>query len=146
MKKRISQKESNKKLVSILKEWQKIESRSIAGVSKILGKISNPLVKEIFKIIKQDSINHKNVQQFIVNSLEKKAISLTPEELGTIWTSIEEHIKMERATIALGQEAKAASSNFVHRYLINYLLTDERKHDDMLEQLENLKKKIYPYA
>ncbi|MFC1584339.1 hypothetical protein ACFL5V_02190 [Fibrobacterota bacterium] len=141
-----TQKESNKKLVAIMEQWQDIEVKSIASLRSLIKKVKNPLVKQVLKIIQRDSVMHQAVQQFIVDSLEKKAITLTPEELAAIWSGIEEHIKMERATVKLGQRAKETSANFVHRYFINYLMADERKHEEMLEQLDNIKRKMYPYA
>jgi len=144
--KRVNQKQANAALVSTMKKWQKVEQKSIESIKKTMKELKNPLIKRVFKIIQNDSSQHYKVQQFIIDSLEKKAISLTPEELGAIWTVVEKHIEMERETIALGQEAKDVSNNFIHKYLINYLITDERKHDDLLDQLENLKNKIYPYA
>lgn len=142
----VSQKELNERLLSTLKTWQNIEVKSIESIESLKQKISNPLVKQVFEIIQNDSAQHKRVQQFMIDSLEKEAISLTPEELGEIGTAIENHLKLERETIKLGAEAKDASSNFVHKYFLNYLLTDERKHDDLLDQLDNIRSKIYPYA
>ena len=144
--KRQSGKESNEKLVAIMKEWQKVEEKSIKSIGEISRKIKNPLVKQVLSIIKKDSAQHAKVQQFVIDSLTKKPVTLTPEELGAVWSAIDSHIKMERATIELGQRAKDASRDFVHKYLINYLMTDERKHEELLEQLENIKSKIYPYA
>lgn len=144
--KRESQKEKAKKLIATMKKWQKVEERSIDSIRTLNKKVKNPLVKQVLKIIHYDSTMHKKVQQFIIDSMEKKAITLTPDELSTVWSGIEAHIKMERATIELGQIAKANSNDFVHRYLINYLLRDEHKHDELLEQLENIKRNIYPYA
>lgn len=144
--KKQSAKESNEKLVAIMKEWQKVEDRSIKSIGEINRKIKNPLVKQVLAIIKKDSAMHAKIQQFIIDTLTKKAITLTPEELGAVWSGIDKHIKMERATIELGQRAKDASTNFVHKYLINYLMADERKHEELLEQLENIKGKIYPYG
>ena len=144
--KRKSQKQAGEKLVAIMKKWQEVEDKSVASTRALNKKIKNPLVKQVLKIIQYDSTMHKKVQQFIIDSMEKKAITLTPDELAEIWSGIEEHIKMERVTIELGQRAKAASNNFVHRYLINYLLRDEHKHDELLEQLENIKRNIYPYG
>jgi rubrerythrin len=141
-----SQKDLNERLVSTLKTWQKIEDKSIESIETLKQEIQNPLVKQVFEIIQNDSTQHKRVQQFMIDSLEKQAISLTPEELGAIGTAIENHLKLERETIKLGAEAKETSSNFVHKYFLNYLLTDERKHDDLLDQLDNIRSKIYPYA
>ena len=145
-KKKMSQKEAGEKLVVLMKQWQDIEDKSVESLKELTKKVKNPLVKEVLKVIKNDSSMHRKVQQFIIDSMEKKAVSLTPDELAAVWSGIETHIKMERASVELGQKAKANSTNFVHRYLISYLLTDERKHDEMLEQLENIKRGIYPYA
>ncbi len=144
--KKQSTKESNDKLVAIMKEWQKVENTSIDSIRSGLKKVKNPLVAQVLKIIKYDSTMHHHVQQFIIDSLEKKAVTLTPEELAEVWDVIEAHIKMERATIALGQRARDASNNFVHKYFIDYLQKEEAKHDELLEKLEDVKKNMYPYA
>jgi hypothetical protein len=146
VKKRQSGKEANAKLVAIMKEWQKVEERSINSVRDLNKKVKNPLIKQVLRIIQNDSAMHKNVQQFIVDSLEKKALSLTPEDVAAVWDGIKEHIKMERATIRLGMQARDASRDFIHKYFVNYLLTDERKHDELLDTLESVKSKMYPYA
>ena len=145
-KKRVSQKELDKTLVTTMKKWQKIEDQSISSIKGNMKELKNPLVKQIFQIIAHDSAMHRKVQQFIIDSLEKKAVILTPDELADIGTILEEHIELEKATVELGTTAKAASRSFIHQYLLNYLLTDERKHDDLLEQLGNIKNKMYPYA
>lgn len=144
--KRVKQKDLDEKLVSIMKEWQKVEDRSIKSISSSLDKIDNPLVQQVLRIIQSDSIMHRKVQQLILDSIQKEAFSLTPEELGEVWSVIEQHIAMERDAVELAERAKEIAWNFVHRYLITYLVTDERKHDAMLAELESVKRKIYPYA
>ena len=144
--KRVSQKELAETLVATLKKWQKIEDKSISSIKGSMKQLKNPLVKQIFQIIAHDSAMHRKVQQFIIDTLEKKAITLTPEDVAEIGTILESHIELEKETVELGAVAKASSKNFIHQYLINYLLVDERKHDDLLEQLGNIKDKIYPYA
>ena len=89
---------------------------------------------------------HKRVQQVIMDSVEKEAFSLTPEELGDIWELIEQHAEMEKATIQLGEKARKNCRLFVQRHLLGYLIEDEQKHDRLLSQLEDFKRKIYPYA
>ena len=122
------------------------EGKKLVFFSEIVNVDLGELFKQVFQIIAHDSAMHRKVQEFIVDTLEKEAITLTPEELADIWSLIEEHIAMERATVLLGEQAKAVTHNFVHKYLLNYLLADEHKHDVLLEQLENIKNKLYPYA
>ncbi|MEW6338983.1 MAG: hypothetical protein ACOY3Y_18725 [Acidobacteriota bacterium] len=137
---------STDKAVDILVRWQDAENRTIAQTTSIIAKSKNPLVKLIMEVIRHDSVMHHRVQQFIVDSLTTKAITLTPEELAEVWDLVEEHVKMERETIGYGEELKKVCKLFVQSQLVSYLLTDEEKHDKMLGQLEQFKNKMYPYA
>ena len=82
-------------------------------------------------------------------SLEKQAIALSPDELGEIWTLIEKHIELERKTINFAKEALEALKGkkmVVEQYLLEYLLEDENKHNKILDNLEGIKKGMYPYG
>ena len=70
-----TQKELNEKLVKTLKKWQVVEDQSVKSTSEIMAKTKNPIVKHIMEIIKQDSAMHKRIQQLIIDSFEKQAIS-----------------------------------------------------------------------
>jgi hypothetical protein len=89
---------------------------------------------------------HRRVQQAILDGLEKQAFSLTPEELADIWDLVETHIASEKETIELAEKARKNCRMFVPRYLLSYLAEDEKKHDHLLEQLEDFKRNLYPYA
>jgi len=133
-------------LASALRRWQEIEDASVAGCTEIINKTENPLIRLIMEIIRQDSVMHKKVQQVMLDSFEKQAISLTPEELGQIWESIERHAELEKETIALAEKARRNCRLFVLRHLLTYLVEDEQKHDRLMAQLEDFKRGIYPYA
>jgi hypothetical protein len=140
------QKEMNEQLVKTLKEWQVIEDKSVKSTTDIMAKTKNPIIKHIMEIIRQDSAMHKRIQQLIIDSFEKQAITLTPEELGDVWEMVENHIQLEKETIRLAEESRKNSKNFVVRYLLGYLMTDEQKHNEVLAQMEDIKSGIYPYA
>ncbi len=140
------QKELNENLVKTLKKWQKIEDESVKSTSAIIAKTKNPIVRQIMEIIKQDSAMHKKVQQVIIDSFEKKAINLEPDELSDIWGMVEDHIELEKETVKLAEESRKNSNNFIVRYLLGYLMTDEQKHNDLLQQMEDIKRGMYPYA
>jgi hypothetical protein len=140
------QKELNEKLVATLKKWQKVEDASVKSTTEIIGKTKNPVVKQIMEIIKQDSAMHKKVQQLIIDSFEKEAIQLQPEELGDVWSLVENHIELEKETVRLAEESRKNSNSFIVRYLLGYLMTDEQKHNEILAQMEDVKKGMYPYA
>jgi rubrerythrin len=144
MKPRIAENEPD--LIAILKQWQLIEDGSIAQTTLIMEKTKNPLIRLVMEIIRQDSVMHRRVQQVLLDSMEKEAFSLTPEELAGIWESIEKHAEMEKETIDLAERALKNCRLFVQRHLLSYLIEDEKKHDRLLGQLEDFKRGIYPYA
>ena len=150
MKKALRKKESSAEnlaeLASTLRKWQEIEDGSVAACTSIIEKTENPLIRLVMEIIRQDSVMHKKVQQVMLDSLEKQAISLTPEELAEIWESIERHAEMEKETLILAEKAQKNCRLFVLRHLLSYLIEDEQKHDRLLAQLESFKRGIYPYA
>jgi len=138
--------EDPKALVATLKRWQELEAESINQARAISEKTTNPLIRLVMEIIRQDSTTHARVQQVIIDSLEKEAFHLTPEELGEIWDSVEKHIAMEKETVELADKARRNMRGFLQRYLLNYLIEDEQKHDRLLAQLEDIKRNLYPYA
>ena len=61
-------------------------------------------------------------------------------DLAEVWGQIEAHDELERQTIALARELMEQTTEPVHRILLNYLLTDEEKHDGILGELDDFKK------
>jgi hypothetical protein len=142
-------KEIQQQIISNVREWQKIENASVASTGKIIDATANPIVRLVMEIIGRDSQMHYRVQELIADSLETKTISLTPEELGEVWTMIEKHIELEKKTIEHAKTALAALKGkkmLVQEYLLNYLLIDEEKHNKVLEMLGIIQKGLYPYA
>jgi ribosomal 50S subunit-associated protein YjgA (DUF615 family) len=91
-------------------------------------------------------VQHHRVQQFIIDSLTTTPVTLTPEELGAVWTEIEEHDALEREVIELGKQMRDDCRFPVQRTLLDYLIADEEKHDTLLGNLEKFKSQLYPYA
>ena len=134
------------KLVGALRKWQTIERKAIDSCADIMEKTDNPLIRQMMEIIRNDSVQHHRVQQFIIDSLTKEQVKLTPEELGTIWDEITAHDEVERKTIELAKELRKECKFFVQRALLDYLIADEEKHDHLLNSLEDFKKNLYPYG
>jgi len=145
----MSTKEVQQQIVDNMRRWQKIEKASVASTGRVIEETENPIVELIMEIIQRDSQVHFRVQQLIADSLESKVVTLTPEELGKVWDSIEKHIALEKKTVELAEEALAALKGkkmVVQEYLLDYLLTDENKHNRVLEALGTIKKGMYPYG
>jgi hypothetical protein len=138
--------EDVQELTRVLRRWQEIEDASIAQTTQIIQKTQNPLIKLVMEIIRHDSAMHRQVQQAMLDSMEKQAFHLSPDELAEIWDLIEEHTALEKETIELAEQARKSCRLFVQRHLLSYLMEDEKKHDHILMQLEDFKRNIYPYA
>jgi len=138
--------ERTERLVSALVRWQAIEREAIDRTAALMEKTDNLLVRQILEIIRNDSVQHHRVQQFIIDSLTKTPVHLKPEDLGAIWDEIEKHDQAEREVIELGKKLRDDCTLFVQRTLLDYLIYDEEKHDKLLGALEQFKKNLYPYA
>ena len=134
--------ERTDKLLKTLRDWQGIERHAIETTTKIMEKTDNLLIRQFMEIIRNDSVQHHRVQQFIIDSLTKQPVSLSHDELAQIWEEIEEHDKVERKTIEIAKECRDECQFFVQRSLLEYLIADEEKHDTILQGLEDFKKNM----
>ncbi len=142
-------KELQQRLIENMKNWQKVEHAAIVQTAKIMEKTEYPLIKLVMEVIQRDSQMHYRTQEFIVDSLQKASIAMSPDDLVEIWDLIEEHIKIEKKTIELAKQALNELSGkkmVIQQYLLEYLLADEEKHDKLLEKLEKIKSGMYPYS
>ncbi len=145
----MSTKEKQAKLAEILREWQHIENATVAQTAQIMDKTQNPVIRLVMEIIQRDSSMHHRVQQFIIDSMEKHAITLSVDDLTQVWSAIEAHIEAERRTgelIAAAQKALAGTKDVVQQYLLSYLAHDERKHDSLLQDIALIKRGMYKSA
>jgi len=146
MREKKTQKEQQEELVAMLKRWQKLEEEGIKLLTELQSETENRILREILEIIKQDSGQHRRIQQLILDGLTKEAFSVTPEEVAAIWEKVEEHDELEKEAIAMAHEARRNSSQLFVRYFLGYLLADEEKHHRMLDNLEDVKRGLYPYS
>ena len=138
--------ERTEKMINSLRKWQSIERQAIEHTAEIMEKTQNPLIRQLMEIIRNDSVQHHRVQQFIIDSLTTTPVTLTPEELGEVWDEIVAHDEAEKEVVRLGEELRDDCRFFVQKALLDYLIADEKKHDYLLEQLGEFKKKLYPYG
>ena len=94
----------------------------------------------VMEIIRHDSLMHHRVQQFLIDTVTMQDVTVSREDVAEIWKRIEAHDKVEKRTIELAKELKENAWSPVHKQLLDYLITDETKHDGLLEQLGEIKK------
>jgi hypothetical protein len=144
-------KEVQQDLIANMTTWRKIENASVASTGRVIEKTENPIVRLVMEIIQRDSQMHYRVQEWIADSLSgNRAVSLSPDELGEVWEMVENHIELEKKTLAMAEKAleslKGTKGMMVQAYLLEYLLADEQKHNLILEKLVNIQKGMYPYG
>ena len=140
-------KEALDKVAKNMKRWQKIEKAAVSQTAKIMEKSDHPLIQMVAEIIHNDSQLHYRVQKLIADSIEVKAVNVDYRQLGKVWKDVEDHIKLEKKTIALAKQSLKAlggTKNPIQIYFLEYLQADEEKHDKLLENLNAIKKKMYP--
>jgi len=147
---KVTKKEIQEGLVENMKSWQKVENASVASTGRVIEQTENPIVRLVMEIIQRDSQMHYRVQEWIIDSLTGKPLSLTPEEVGDVWEAVEKHIELERRTLRLAKDSldsiKGSKGMLVQAYLLDYLAQDEQKHNTLLDQLGQIQKGMYPYG
>ncbi len=145
----MSTKENLAKLAEILRDWQHIENSSVAQTAQIIDRTSNPVIRLVMEIIQRDSAMHHRVQQFIIDSLEKQAVTLSVDDLNQVWSAIEAHTEAEKRTgqlISAAQKTLVGTKDVVQQYLLSYLAHDEKKHDQLLEDFALIKRGMFKSA
>jgi hypothetical protein len=140
-------KEYREEAVGVLRSWQGLEREAIETCAQIMEQTDNMLIRQVMEIIRNDSVQHHRVQQFMIDIASKGGpVTLSPEEMAEIWTRLEEHDELERKTIKMAENLKEKIKDPVQKLLLEYLITDEQKHDLLLNQLNELKKHMSKLA
>lgn len=138
--------ERTARLVDAMRKWQGIERQAVEHCAALMEKTTNPLIRQILEIIRNDSVQHHRVQQFIIDTLTTTPVHLTPEDLGSVWEELTAHDELEREVIELGKQLRDDCRFPVQRSLLEYLIHDEQKHDMLLGELAKFKSSLYPYV
>ena len=133
-------------VVENFKQWQKLENETYGLAEDLQKKSDNPFVKLVMEIIRRDSEKHKIMQQFVIDSLTKEAIHLTPQELIPLGEVLDKHIKAEAKSMGLANACIAGTKNFFASFVSSLLIADEVKHHEMLTMLDQIKGQVYPYG
>lgn len=136
-------------LVKRMQYWQGIERKSVASTGAVIEKTAHPLVLLVMEIIQKDSQLHHRVQQFIIDAIESRPITLAPEQLGEVAAELEHHLRLEEQmaeAVSDAREKIKGRKMLVEEYLLDFLVQDEKKHFAMLQALDKVKRGLYPYA
>jgi hypothetical protein len=140
--------EQRQRIVSTLKDWELLEEESSASIEQVKTKCGNPLVRLVMEIIEHDARLHRRLQEFILNSLEREPLTLSPDEVGEVIELIRKHTGLKTQMIEKVEktlETTTDKSLHIQEFLMKTLLVDERKHKEMLKGMEKVMQGLYPY-
>lgn len=129
-------------MVDVLREWQALERKAMNDTAEVMERTSSPLIRIVMEIIRHDSLMHHRVEQFLIDSVTKEAVTVTRDDIVAVWDRLEEHDRAERRTIEMAEALRKKAWSPVHKLLLDYLLREEGKHDSLIAQLDAFKKEL----
>jgi len=126
---------TNKDLVEFMKRQIVIEKEIVDSLDKGIVDIKNPPVKGVLKGISLDSVKHAELYSSAVTLLTNVSQALKQENLDAQRTLVEKHIKMEAELIKKLEKMMPTIENSKVKFLLNAILTDERRHHAMLKMV-----------
>jgi bacterioferritin (cytochrome b1) len=112
-----------------------IEKEIVDSLNKGIVDIKNPPVKGVLKGISLDSVKHAELYSSAVTLLTNVSQALKQENLDAQRTLVEKHIKMEAELIKKLEKMMPTIENSKVKFLLNAILTDERRHHAMLKMV-----------
>jgi len=126
---------TNKELVEFMKRQIVIEKEIVDSLNKGIADIKNPPVKGVLKGISLDSLKHAELYSSAVTLLTNVSQALTQENLDVQKALVEKHIQMEAELIKKLEKMMPVIENSKVQFLLNAILTDERRHHAMLKMV-----------
>ena len=126
---------TNNNLVEFMKRQIVIEKEIVESLNKGIADIKNPPVKGVLKGISLDSVKHAELYSAAVMLLTNVSQALKQENLDAQRALVEKHIKMEAELIKKLEQMMPTIENSKVKFLLNAILTDERRHHAMLKMV-----------
>lgn len=124
---------SDNELVEFMRRQIIIEKEIVDSLNKGIADIKNPPVKGVLKGISLDSVKHAELYSAAVTLLTKVSTALKQENLDAQRALVEKHIQMEAELIKKLEKIMPTIENSKVQFLLNSILTDERRHHAMLK-------------
>ena len=123
-------------IIGKIEDWRSVEDRNIEYATTAISKTKNPLTRTMLQAMKLEAEKRRLIQQMILDSMEKEAVNLSPDELGELSGHLNRHMETEEEAALLGKEAFEKSELAVPRYLLSYLIDDLQRHNGLLRQFD----------
>jgi ribonucleotide reductase beta subunit family protein with ferritin-like domain len=124
---------SKDKLLEFMKKQIVIEKEIVHSLREGLTDVHNPPVKGVLKGISLDSIKHAELYSAAITLLTDPSKALTQENLDEQRELVEKHIQLEADLIKKLEKMLPSIENKKVSFLLESILTDERRHHAMLK-------------
>ncbi len=118
-------------------DWQTIETDNIEQAKKEIPKAKNPLIRMMLQMLKLEAEKRRILQQMIVDSINKEAVNLSPDELQNLSDHLNRHVDIEEKALMIAKEAFEESELAIPRYLLSYLIGDLKKQNSLLKRFDD---------
>lgn len=126
---------SDNELVEFMRRQIIIEKEIVDSLNKGIVDIKNPPVKGVLKGISLDSVKHAELYSAAITLLTDVSQALKQENLDAQRALVEKHIQMEEELIKKLEKIAPTIENSKVQFLLNSILTDERRHHAMLKMV-----------
>jgi rubrerythrin len=126
---------SKEQLVEFFKKQIANENKIVNSVNSGLKNFNNPPVKAVLKAISLDSIKHSELYASAIVILTNVSQAMTQENLDEQRMLVEKHIRLESELIEKLEEMLPNIKNKKVAFLLNSILSDERRHHELLKQV-----------
>jgi hypothetical protein len=138
----------NEKIVEHIRGWKELDGKSASLIEETIARCDHPVVCTVMEIIRRDAELHSRVLELIVESMERKPLTMSLDQFGEVVGLIQQHFEVKEKMVKATEESLAVAKDKslgIQRFLLTYVLEDERKHQAMLQGIERVKRTLYPY-
>jgi len=144
----MTMKEMNEKILEHIRGWQDLDRKSASLIEETIARCDHPVVCMVMEIIRRDAELHSRVLELVAESMERKPLTMSLDQFGEVVGLIQEHFEVKEKMVKATEESLALAKDKslgIQRFLLTYVLEDERKHQAMLQGIERVKRTLYPY-
>ena len=126
---------TQEQLIGFIKKQILIEKEIVDSLNKGLSNVNNIPVKGVLRSISLDSVKHAELYSAALILLTDVSTALKQENLDEQRALVEKHIELESELIKKLEEVLPTIENKKAAFLLNAILTDERKHHELLKMV-----------
>jgi len=125
---------SSNELIELLRRQMLFERENAEAMSKTAEKAKNAVVKHLLHGIALDSSKHSDIFNALIKLLNV-ATAISEDEREKLAADLNKHIESEEFMIRRAEEIIEKTDHPGVKFLLNYILSDERRHHQMLRDI-----------